>query len=127
MKRICFFILMFTSGILCHAQKVEYQSVNAEVFEQKMNELNVVKVDVRRTDEYEKGHIEGTINIDVQKDDFLTVSERLIPKDKTIALYCQGGKRSKMAAGVLNKAGYQVVELESGYMGWVKAGKPVVK
>ena len=43
-----------------------------------------------------------------------------LPKDKTIAVYCKGGGRSKQVAGVLAGNGYKVVELATGYDGWVK-------
>ena len=48
-------------------------------------------------------------------------------KDKTIAVYCKGGGRSKQVAGVLAGNGYKVVELSVGYDGWVKAGGKVDK
>ena len=42
-----------------------------------------------------------------------------------IAVYCRSGHRSKVAAGILAKNGYRVMELESGFNGWKAAGKPV--
>jgi rhodanese-related sulfurtransferase len=39
-----------------------------------------------------------------------------------IAVYCKGGVRSKTAASQLAARGYKVVELRTGYDGWVKSG-----
>jgi len=40
---------------------------------------------------------------------------------------CRSGKRSKNAAAILTKNGYQVIELDSGFNGWLAAGKEIVK
>ena len=45
----------------------------------------------------------------------------------TIALYCRSGNRSKRAASSLSSKGYRVIELATGYNGWLQAGKPVAK
>jgi rhodanese-related sulfurtransferase len=47
----------------------------------------------------------------------------VLPKDKSVALYCRSGNRSKRAAKILAENGYDVVELATGYNGWVAAGK----
>ena len=76
---------------------------------------------------YKIGHIAKAINIDVMKDDFKTKATSLLPKDKTIALYCRSGRRSKKAAGILVENGYKVVELNSGISGWINAQKEIVR
>jgi rhodanese-related sulfurtransferase len=38
--------------------------------------------------------------------------------DKTIALYCRSGRRSKTAAQLLAKQGYQIIELNTGFNSW---------
>ena len=62
--------------------------------------------------------LDNAINIDVLKDDFESKATATLPKDKTIAMYCRSGRRSKNAAKILTKNGYTVVELNSGYNGW---------
>ena len=57
-------------------------------------------------------------------DDFAEKAAKL-PSDKTIAIYCRSGNRSKTAARILVDKGYKVVELASGFNGWVAAGKEV--
>ena len=79
-------------------------------------------VDVRTAEEYAAGHLPNVErNLDVRSATFFKDYQSL-PKDKTIALYCKGGGRSKQVAGVLAGNGYKVVELSVGYDGWVKAG-----
>ena len=46
---------------------------------------------------------------------------------KIVALYCRSGNRSKTAARILADKGYEVIELGTGFRGWVAAGKDVMR
>lgn len=119
---------MLCSLLGCTAQTEGFKSIGNEEFERIIADTaRVVRLDVRTAEEYAEGHIDRAINIDVLKDDFEVNTTAILPKDKTIAVYCRSGKRSKKAAGILVKLGFNVVELNCGYMGWTKADKPVVR
>ena len=125
-------IFMIISAVLCNllgctAQQQKFESLDAEAFEKAISDTSVVRLDVRSIDEYASGHIAKAINIDVMKDDFKTKATSLLPKDKTIALYCRSGRRSKKAAGILVENGYKVIELNSGISGWINAQKEIVR
>ncbi len=105
----------------------DFKSVEVEEFAQVISDTTVVRLDVRTASEYEDGHIAEALNLDVLKGSFEEKAQSTLPKDKTIALYCRSGNRSKKAASKLTKLGYNVVELNSGFKGWTKAGKDVVK
>ena len=125
-------IFMIISAVLCNllgctAQQQNFESLDAEAFEKVISDTSVVRLDVRSIDEYASGHIAKAINIDVMKDDFKTKATSLLPKDKTIALYCRSGRRSKKAAGILVENGYKVIELNSGISGWINARKELVR
>lgn len=128
MKKLFIFISAILCNLLgCTAQQQKFESLDAEDFEQVISDTSVVRLDVRSIDEYASGHIAKAINIDVMKDDFKTKATSLLPKDKTIALYCRSGRRSKKAAGILVENGYKVVELNSGISGWINAQKEIVR
>ena len=128
MKKLFIFISAILCNLLgCTAQQQKFESLDAEAFEQVISDTSVVRLDVRSIDEYASGHIAKAINIDVMKDDFKTKATSLLPKDKTIALYCHSGRRSKKAAGILVENGYKVVELNSGISGWINAQKEIVR
>lgn len=110
----------------CQAQN-SFQSVGVEEFEKVINDTKVVRLDVRTAEEYADGHLAMTQNLDVRQDEFEARALKALPKDRTIAVYCRSGNRSKKACQILSAKGYNVVELESGYMGWTQAGKPVTK
>ena len=125
-------IFMIISAVLCNllgctAQQQNFESLDAEAFEKAISDTSVVRLDVRSIDEFASGHIAKAINIDVMKDDFTTKATSLLPKDKTIALYCRSGRRSKKAAGILVENGYKVIELNSGISGWINARKEIVR
>ena len=125
-------IFMIISAVLCNllgctAQQQNFESLDVEAFEKVISDTSVVRLDVRSIDEYASGHIAKAINIDVMKDDFKTKATSLLPKDKTIALYCRSGRRSKKAAGILVENGYKVIELNSGISGWINAQKEIVR
>ena len=88
---------------------------------------DVYLVDVRTPEEYGSGHIEGASNLDVTQPDFSAESLKDLPKDKTIAVYCKSGKRAGMAAEILSKEGFNVIDLEGGIEAWIAAGFPVTK
>ena len=99
-------LFMIISAILCSllgctAQQQKFESLDTEAFEQAISDTSVVRLDVRSIDEYSSGHITNAVNIDVTKDDFEARAISLLPKDKTIAVYCRSGRRSKKAAGIL--------------------------
>ena len=128
MKKLFIFISAILCNLLgCTAQQQKFESLDAEAFEQVISDTSVVRLDVRSIDEYASGRIAKAINIDVMKDDFKTKATSLLPKDKTIALYCRSGRRSKKAAGILVENGYKVVELNSGISGWINAQKEIVR
>ena len=75
-------------------------------------------IDVRTSDEFISGHIQDARNIDwldeSQHEQFLK-----IPKNHSILLYCQSGKRSYNTAQFLNKNGYtSVYNIKGGVIDW---------
>lgn len=133
MKRIFYPIVACLMSMACQGQKTgqqqvaeEFRSVSVDEFAQTIADTSVVVLDVRRLDEHEAGHIAGTtLHIDVLKPDFDSLAVASIKPESTVALYCRSGNRSKRAASMLSTKEYRVIELATGYNGWVQAGKPV--
>ena len=110
------FLLCLMSFLGCKA--ADFHSVDAETFAKVIEDTTVMRLDVRTANEYAQGHIPSALLIDVTQADFMQKAEQLRPKDKTIALYCRSGRRSKTAAMQLTRHGYQVVELNTGFNSW---------
>lgn len=135
MKRLFYPIVAFLMSVSCQGQKSgqqermpeEFRSVSVDEFAQVIADTNVVVLDVRTLDEHVAGHIAGTtLHIDVLKPDFDSLAVANIRENSTIALYCRSGNRSKRAASILAGKGYQVIELSTGYNGWVQASRRIL-
>ena len=72
-------------------------------------ETQVHWIDVRSASEYHSGHVPGALNIEFG-DIVAGVSQRGIPEDARIYLYCGSGKRAGIALESLQQAGYTAVE-----------------
>lgn len=74
----------------------------------KINELpnymdKAILIDVRMPNEYNTTHLNNAINIPVSN---ILSGIKRYDKNQTIILYCDYGKRSLMAARLLNSVGY---------------------
>jgi hydroxyacylglutathione hydrolase len=83
-------------------------------------------LDVRGADEFAEGHISGAVHIPYGE-----LPDRLdeVPHGRTVATICKGGKRSGLAASVLQREGFaQVVHVARGGMAaWKREGRPTEK
>ena len=85
-------------------------------------------LDVRTSEEWNEGHLEGAAHADYWGDEAaFEAAMNAIPRDRTVLVYCAGGGRSGLTAKELIEAGHQeVYNLEDGISGWEGQGLPVV-
>jgi rhodanese-related sulfurtransferase len=80
-------------------------------------------LDVRGAGEYADGHIAGSLHVPYGE-----LARRLdeLPRDRALATICKGGKRSGLAASVLQREGFEVIHVARGGVGtWQSEGRPV--
>ena len=94
-----------------------YDSVNAQEFAEALENADVQIIDTRTPQEFSEGHIPGAVNIDLDREDFFEQMDCL-DKNKPIAVYCRGGRRSKIAAERFVGKGFEVTELDGGIITW---------
>ncbi len=104
-----------------------YENTDSEGFAKLIAEPGVVVLDVRTAEEFNDGHIEGALLIDWKQDGFIEKAKAVLPKTKTIAVYCRSGRRSAGAAELLAAEGYKCVNLKGGIIAWKESKKPVTK
>jgi sulfur-carrier protein adenylyltransferase/sulfurtransferase len=99
-----------------------------EVTPQQVNDLltnngkSHVLLDVRESDEWRQGHLEGALPL---PRGFLEIKvETAIPdKNAPVIAYCAGGVRSLLAAKAMKEMGYQnVSSMSGGYTAWKNGG-----
>jgi phage shock protein E len=86
---------------------------------------DLVVLDVRTAAEFAAGHVPGARNV---SHDLLQSSiDELAPlRDKQVVLYCRSGRRTLLAADVLQKAGFKrLAHLEGDFLAWESEQRPV--
>ena len=96
----------------------EYEMITAQQAKEIMDtQEGFVILDTRTEEEYEQGHIPGTIVISHEE-----IKEKaesvLTDKDQLILVYCRSGRRSKLAAQDLVDLGYTNVKEFGGIIDW---------
>lgn len=85
---------------------------------------DAVFLDVREPQEYNLGKIPGAVA--TSRGNLEKNVEALVPREKSVVVYCANGNRSAFAADVLQQMGYSHVRsLREGFSGWVAEGGEV--
>ncbi len=115
---LCFIALTFS----CKGQNtIQTTKIDLATLQEKAIGKDVQLVDVRTVKEYNAGHIDDAINIDISdKDNFIKEVNKL-DKDKPIYVYCHIGGRSNRASKILELQGFvEIYDFSGGWKTWNK-------
>ena len=101
-----------------------YTRISVDEARKMLGSPDVYFVDVRRSDEYEEGHVSGSVHIPV--DDVLERSHEL-PKDKKLLFICAAGVRSGLACEMAAAMGFPdeiLFNVEDGTPVWLERNYP---
>lgn len=120
--------LSFLMVLSACAQSDQVKKVNStEVSQMIAQDTSYVVLDVRTPDEFNAGHIEGALNIDVTQSDAFMHLDKLNPNAKYI-VHCNSNNRSKIAIDYMKENGFKTIyNMQDGYQGWNQNGLPLVK
>ena len=95
-----------------------------EVHEHLNEGNNPVLLDVRGLDEWERGHLKGSVHI--PRGELEYKAEASMPdKSREVIVICAGGVRSLLAGETLKALGYEnVISMDGGYGDWEDAHLP---
>lgn len=100
------------------------EAVTAEELTRRLEDSDVVVLDVRPTEEYRAGHIPGAVSIPLGE-----LKKRLkeLPRRKEIVAYCRGPYcvQSDTAVALLSANGFKVRRMAVGLPDWRASGLPV--
>ncbi len=93
---------------------------------EKQQETKSLIIDVREPYEFDAMHIEGSINVPrgilesaIEFDYEETIPELAQARNKEVIIVCRSGRRSALAALVMQEMGYgKVISLKTGLRGW---------
>ena len=121
-------LIMALSLLGLFSCKAGYTNLSLDQFASKVEAYPpVCLVDVRTPEEFSEGHIMGAVNYDWYDSLFVDNISAAYDKSAPLYVYCRSGKRASEASAALAKAGFEVYNLEGGYISWTEAGKPVTK
>jgi glyoxylase-like metal-dependent hydrolase (beta-lactamase superfamily II)/rhodanese-related sulfurtransferase len=87
----------------------------------RLDDRNLQVLDVRRQGEWDAGHIAGA---DWYPLDRFKAALPPLESDATIAVHCKSGYRSMIACSLLQRGGYNVINVTGGFDAWEKAKLP---
>lgn len=119
-----FFSKGHSKEVVTHAA---YADVNVSEFQTLIADPDMQLLDVRTQDEFDEGHIAGSILVDVGDADFVDKAAAVLDKQRPVAVYCRSGRRSARAARLLTDQGFMVTNLNGGVLAWEDAGKALIK
>jgi hydroxyacylglutathione hydrolase len=99
----------------------KYPSATPKNLVDRIADRSVRLLDVRAATEFAEGHIEGA------EHHFLGKLQRelgQIDRSKPVVVQCLAGGRSAIAASILQKAGFDVINMNGGYEMWQMSGLP---
>ena len=110
--------LLLLTGCGGDASDGAYEQITQEAAKEMMDTQEVIILDVREQDEYNSGHIPGSVLLPVDTIDEETAAEVIPEKDSTVRVYCRSGNRSKTASSTLAELGYTNIYEFGGINTW---------
>lgn len=100
------------------------EPIDRDALIQRIQENDVILLDVRPPEEFQSAHIAGALSVPLKE---LGLLLSKLPKAKEIVAYCRGPYcvLSVQAVEELNKKGYRAVRLEEGVQDWSAMGLPL--
>ena len=126
MKNIIPFLLLLLLPSCAGENKTSARStvLPVEEYAQNLNtDTTAYLIDVRTPEEYNEGHIEGAVLMNVMDEQAFLAGIDTLDASHTYYIYCRSGRRSRKAAGQMIAKGLTVVDLQGGYNAWKKAEK----
>ena len=99
---------------------MQLQIISCEMLEEYLKRSDILLLDLRSKDEYNKEHIPNAIWADWEtlEETIPSYLATLTFKPKWIILYCDHGNTSLLTARDLARNGYPVISLNGGYAYW---------
>lgn len=119
-------VLLFSLHLTLEAQnKVQVDSKQAS--EMLRKDKKIIVLDVRSADEFNEGHINGALNIDIRQSDAFSKIDKL-NHNSVYIVHCRTNHRSGMATDYMVQKGFKsVYQVMDGFPGWVTNNLPWVK
>lgn len=107
-----------SKDVITVTQKTNFSNIDQEEAKKRLDrEKGIILLDVRTKEEYETGHIKGSILLPLDNLEEEAVN-KFKDKKSPIFVYCRSGNRSVRAANILIEQGYENVYNMGGINDW---------
>ena len=102
------------------------ETLDVATLQQRMDQEEVILLDVRPAEEYAAGHWPGAVSLPL---DALTDRVAELPRDRTVVAYCRGPYcvLALHAAETLRQHGFRAIRLADGVPDWRAQGLPIAE
>jgi len=104
-KILYFLILLIGLNLYGCQPSSEDIDISAEQFLKLDNTSSAIILDVRTDSEFQRGHLENAVLLNMYSSDFKEKIKKL-DKQNTYYVYCRSGARSKSAVRIMRKEGF---------------------
>ncbi len=135
MKKILFYLVIFSFHLVSCGQSSNNSSngndaiansINADEFEQAIQQPNIQILDVRTAGEFAIGHIKNAMQANYNDESEFTERVKYLDKSKPVYIYCLSGARSNYAMNTLQQMGFtKLYHLVGGINAWRSHNKPL--
>jgi hydroxyacylglutathione hydrolase len=101
----------------------QLQQITVQELSSRLRSDGLQTLDVRREGEWRAGHIDG---VDWYPLDRFKAALPQLEQNEPIAVHCKSGYRSMIACSMLQRAGYNVINVAGGLDAWEQAHLPIV-
>lgn len=114
---------LLTSLLRKGSMTSQVENLSIDDIRKGLAETSILLVDVREPNEWEAGHIPGSVLLPLSAFDPAAIPE---PAGRRIVLSCRSGNRSLKAAAIARAGGVTVdAHYAGGFLDWVAQGGPV--
>jgi rhodanese-related sulfurtransferase len=122
--------LKLNSADMVAAARARIEEIETPDLIEKLDDPNIVVVDIRDIRERQRGHIPGSFHaprgmIEFWVDPESPYHKEIFAEDKQFIFHCASGWRSALTVATLQDMGFEAAHLKEGFSTWEKQGGPV--
>ncbi|MGA1227026.1 MAG: rhodanese-like domain-containing protein [Tamlana sp.] len=119
MKKL-FILTVFISFISCNSQvEKKTSTIDLPTLKKDVIGKDVQLIDVRSPEEYNAGHIDDAININIANQENFNNKIQELDKNKPVYIYCHSGGRSHRASKIMEGLGFtKIYDFTGGWKAW---------
>lgn len=122
--------LKLNSADMVAAARARIEEIETSDLIERLDDPNIVIVDIRDIRERQRGHIPGSFHaprgmIEFWVDPESPYHKEIFAEDKQFIFHCASGWRSALTVATLQDMGFDAAHLKEGFSTWEKQGGPV--